>query len=114
MAAGFAAFIFSIFPMIGPHALYLVVGAVLILQGNWITGIVVLAYGLPLSLLLDYLVRPYLAGKVSTIHPLIILLGIFGGASSMGFAGLILGPITLSITIAFIKGYLKGKNAIKE
>jgi predicted PurR-regulated permease PerM len=41
------------------------------------------------------------------IHPLLILLSILGGIQFYGFAGFVLGPLTLSVTMALIDIYKK-------
>ncbi len=113
LIAGLLAFILSVIPMIGAYALYAIVGAILILQGNLFAGAGLLIYGFTIAGILDYLLRPYLTGRLSDIHPLIVLLGIFGGLISIGLAGLILGPVILLIVVALLKSTF-GKNAAKK
>jgi len=104
-----AAGILSVLPIIGPYALYLPIGAYIILSGDTTIGLSFIAYGLILGSILDYGLRPYLAGKWSEVHPLIVLLGIFGGLSLFGPAGFIIGPMLLMIIAAFFKEYGKDK-----
>lgn len=105
LLAGLVAAVLSILPIIGPYALYLPVGAYLILNGDVQIGIGLLAYGLTLGSILDYGLRPYLAGKWAVVHPLIILLGIFGGLATLGPAGFIIGPMLLVVIVTFFKNY---------
>ena len=64
--------------------------------------------GLTIGGILDYVVRPYLAGKQSQSHPLLVLLGILGGLSLIGPAGIIVGPIILLAAAATLKSVKLG------
>lgn len=109
LLAGVVTAALSVIPLVGPYALYVPVSILLILKGNVAGGIGLLAYGLIFSGILDYGLRPYLASKWSTVHPLIILLGIFGGMAALGPAGFIIGPMLLMIVVTFFKdsGFVK-------
>jgi len=108
LLAGLAAATLSFLPIIGPYALYVPIGALLILSGRPDTGIGILVYGLTIGSILDYVVRPYLAGKQSQSHPLLVLLGILGGLSLIGPAGIIVGPIILLAAAATLKSVKLG------
>lgn len=112
--AGFIVMIFSILPVVGPGTLYIPVGIWLIIQGHLETGIGLMVYGLVLGGILDYVIRPYYTGRWAAVHPLIILLGIFGGLFVLGPAGFIVGPILLLLIMAVIQGagsgFIKGKH----
>ena len=103
IAAGLIAGIFSILPSIGPFALYLPVGAYYIFSGDPVIGTGIIIYGIIIGSVLDYIVRPYLAGKWSNAHPLVILLGVFGGIAFLGPSGIIVGPIVLLIAVSLLK-----------
>jgi len=106
--AGLAAAIFSILPIVGPGTLYIPTSAVLILSGNINAGIGLLIYGLVIGNILDYIIRPYLASKELKSHPLLILVGILGGLSLIGPAGIIIGPVILLGAAAILKGVNAG------
>jgi predicted PurR-regulated permease PerM len=55
-----------------------------------------LIWGTVIVGLVDNIVRPYLVGQDVDIHPLIVLVSIFGGLLMFGAVGLILGPLLLS------------------
>jgi len=56
---------------------------------------------------IDNFLQPKLVESKTNIHPLLILLSILGGLQFYGFAGFILGPLTLSVTMALIDIYKK-------
>ncbi|MBD3263369.1 AI-2E family transporter [Candidatus Woesearchaeota archaeon] len=111
--AGFVAAILSFIPILGPYLVYLPTGAYTIISGDIIMGLGLITYGLIIGSILDYIIRPFYTGKRAAIHPLIVLIGIFGGLLLIGPAGIILGPLLLLIVIAIFKGTsfnLFGKN----
>ncbi len=93
----------SILPIIGPYALYVPLGGFLFISGNSAAGIGLLIYGLVLGSILDYGLRPYLAGQRAEAHPLVILLGLLGGLSLLGAAGVIVGPVLLLAALSILK-----------
>lgn len=100
---GLTAAVLSIIPILGPYLIYVPAGFGLILTGNTSTGLGILAYGLIIGSVLDYFIRPYFSGKKAKIHPLIVLLGIFGGLTLIGLGGIIIGPILLLGAVAVLK-----------
>jgi len=102
--AGFAAAILSVIPILGPYLIYIPTGLFMVASGDIATGVGLMTYGLALGGILDYVIRPYYTGKWAAIHPLVVLVGIFGGLILLGAAGIILGPLLLIILIALFKG----------
>ncbi len=72
-------------------------------EGLIIKGIILLLYGAFIISTIDNVVRPWLIGESSDIHPLLILIGILGGIHAMGFVGVFYGPIVLSLMILFLR-----------
>ncbi|MDD1721254.1 MAG: AI-2E family transporter [Euryarchaeota archaeon] len=64
-----------------------------------VVGVVIL-YIIP-----ELILRPYLVGKTSHIHPLLILLSFLGGGIVGGLAGFFLGPIAVGVIIAAYSVY---------
>ena len=54
---------------------------------------------------IDNFLQPKLVQSRTNIHPLLILLSILGGVKFYGFAGFILGPLTLAVTAALLDIY---------
>lgn len=102
--AGLAAAILSAIPILGPYLIYIPTGIFVAASGQIPEGIGLITYGLVIGSILDYIVRPYFTGKWAAIHPLVVLVGIFGGLLLLGPAGLILGPLLLLLIIAVLKG----------
>jgi predicted PurR-regulated permease PerM len=47
-----------------------------------------------------------------TLHPLLVLLGIFGGLASLGPPGLLVGPLLLSLAVSVLEIYRKDFSGI--
>ena len=101
--AGVIAGLLSLLPVIGPYLLYIPVAIYLFIQGDTSLAIGIALYGSIIGSLLDYAARPFLMGRKARLHPMIIFIGVFGGMSLMGLAGIIIGPIILSIATAFFR-----------
>jgi predicted PurR-regulated permease PerM len=114
LLAGFLVMIFSILPVVGPGTIYIPAGILLIIQGQVNTGIGIMIYGLAIGGFLDYVIRPFYAGRWAAVHPLVILLGIFGGLFVLGPAGFIVGPVLLLLIMAILQGagsgFIKGRH----
>jgi predicted PurR-regulated permease PerM len=111
---GLIAAILSLIPIIGPYLLYAPVGILTVMQGDVGIGIGILLYGLTIGSFLDYVVRPYYAGKWAKVHPLVLLVGIFGGMALLGPAGIIIGPILFLGITAVLKDIGGMKSEIKS
>lgn len=84
-----------------PVAIYLFFTA-----GLWPT-VGFLSWALLIVGTIDNILNPLIVGKQANIHPLLILLSILGGISFFGPAGILLGPVLVSLLIILIKIYRK-------
>jgi len=113
LIASLAAAVLSVVPILGPYLIYIPTGIYLLTSGQIALGIGLMTYGLVLGSILDYVVRPYYTGKWAAIHPLIVLVGIFGGMMLLGPSGIIIGPLAILVIIAILKGasisFVRGK-----
>lgn len=90
-------------PFIGPMMVWIPTCLILILQKNWYAAIVVLITGLIVSYLLDTILYFKILNKRTKIHPIILLMGVIGGVSTLGIVGLIAGPIILGVLIKLLE-----------
>ncbi|MCK4589361.1 MAG: AI-2E family transporter [Nanoarchaeota archaeon] len=58
----------------------------------------------------DSILRPKVIGKRAKVHPVLILLGIFGGIALFGLPGFIIGPVVLAMAGTFIDIYISKNN----
>lgn len=95
----------SMVPFIGSALGFVPVTVLLLASGqNW-QAIGVLLYGLIVVGTTDNVVRLYILEKISSVHPLITLIGVIVGVQLFGFIGLIFGPLLISLFLLIVKIY---------
>ena len=97
----------SMVPFIGSALGFVPVTVLLLASGqNW-QAIGVLLYGLVVVGTTDNVVRLYILERISSVHPLITLIGVIVGVQLFGFIGLIFGPLLISLFLLIVKIYKK-------
>jgi predicted PurR-regulated permease PerM len=97
--------IFSITPAVGAAVIWVPVSVLLLLMGKVGQGIGLLVFCAIAFIIIDNVVKPAVVGRGMTLHPLLILLGFLGGATTLGMSGLIIGPLVLSLFLAIMRIY---------
>jgi predicted PurR-regulated permease PerM len=95
----------SLIPYIGASIVWFPLGIGLLLQGEMVWGIFILAWGVGLVSLVDNIVRPIFIGNRTKMHPLPTFLAVLGGIFVFGLKGIIFGPLILSLTVTIIHIY---------
>jgi predicted PurR-regulated permease PerM len=96
----------TIAPVVGSAIVWVPVAAVLALTGHLVRALLLVGYALVVLVLgVDHLLRPLLVGRQMTLHPLLVFLGIFGGVATLGFSGLVIGPLVLAMAAALLQIY---------
>ncbi|HVN74090.1 MAG TPA: AI-2E family transporter [Methanoregula sp.] len=54
---------------------------------------------------IDFYYRPVMMGKRVAVHPVFMMIGIFGGVPFMGPVGFILGPVLVALMVTGFKIY---------
>jgi predicted PurR-regulated permease PerM len=94
---GFSALI----PVVGAGLIWLPVGIFIFMQDpTW--GIFLLLWGFFLVSLIDNLLKPIFIGSRTRMPILLIFCAMIGGANVYGVTGFIIGPILMSVLLAFI------------
>lgn len=90
----------SMIPIVGINSILVPAGIILIVMGNWISGItiILLSYG-GTTITQNYL-KPNLVGIRGGLHPAIVLISTLGGLSWMGLIGFIIGPVIAALFIS--------------
>ncbi len=92
-------------PYIGVGLVWIPITASLFIQGEWGAGIFLLIWSLVFVANIDNVVKPFLIGARTMLHPFAILLVILGGVLAFGFKGLVFGPLLLTLLLAFLHIY---------
>jgi predicted PurR-regulated permease PerM len=98
---GFAGLI----PVFGTPLAWVPAGLYLLATGPAWRGIGLLVYGVAIIGMVGHVVKPLVLRSGAQIHPLLGFLAILGGIFSFGPAGLIVGPVILSLTMSGVRIY---------
>jgi predicted PurR-regulated permease PerM len=96
----------SLVPAVGTPLVWVPVGVVRIATGHPVAGILELAWGaLVVVVLCDYVIRPKLLGPEKEMPALLTFVALFGGVEVFGLIGLVLGPIIVTLSVAILRTY---------
>lgn len=109
----------SFVPFIGSAIIWLPIGVLQIINGYfsgssseiW-KGIGLLIIGGIFISTIDNILKPMIVGKRAGLHPMLVMIGAFGGIALMGVVGIFIGPLILAFMISFIDVYKKEKKDI--
>ncbi len=102
---GILTMIFAVIPFIGPATIWGPVSIGLAINGDWGTAFLVFLWGALVISVIDNFVRPMLISQDAKLPVLLLFFGIFGGLKTYGVVGLLLGPVTIALLLAFITIY---------
>jgi predicted PurR-regulated permease PerM len=96
----------SVIPVFGTSLVWAPAAAFLLIEGHPVAAAFVVVWGLVVVMAVsDYVVRPRLVGGKQEAHPLLMLLSLLGGIKVFGLAGLIVGPVVVSLFLAILRIY---------
>jgi len=94
--------LFSMIPLIGAAAVWVVGVIYLATTAHWGKALFLLVYGTGVISTADNIVRPLvLSGRVK-LNTLLIFFSLLGGVQAFGIVGLFVGPIIVSVTTALV------------
>ena len=106
----------SLIPYVGSSIIWFPAALIIIFDGYLnmettliIKGILLMLYGIFVVGTVDNILKPKIIGDRSGLHPVLVLLGVVGGLTLLGFVGIIIGPIILAMLATFIKIYEEEK-----
>jgi predicted PurR-regulated permease PerM len=94
--------ILAVIPVLGAFVVWIPAVAFLALEGSWGNAVILAVWGMLVVGTIDNLLRPALVGKQLKLHTVLAFISVVGGLMLFGPAGLILGPVTLTITIELL------------
>ncbi|MBK7957394.1 MAG: AI-2E family transporter [Bacteroidetes bacterium] len=106
--------IVSIIPVVGTALIWLPLALYLIIMGQMQYGLILMAMGVLVITNLDNGVRLIVSKKIANVHSLIVIFGVIIGLSSIGFMGIIFGPLLLSYLFILIEIYRDEYNTKKQ
>ncbi|MFZ4629009.1 MAG: AI-2E family transporter [Blastocatellia bacterium] len=99
---GIAAGLFSFVPLVGPTIIWGPAVISLFVQGSWLKGALLLAWGAGVIGLADNVVRPFVISSQVRFYPLFVFLSLLGGVQAFGLLGLFIGPVVLALAQALV------------
>jgi predicted PurR-regulated permease PerM len=95
----------SLIPLFGTTLVWVPGVIVLIMQGRYGVAIALLAFSGIVVSSIDNFVRPIVNQRISSVHPMITLIGAFAGLRVFGLLGLVLGPLAISYFFVLLRMY---------
>lgn len=93
----------SLVPLFGSAAVWGPASVLLLLNGNWGKGLLLLAWGAGIVAMADNVIRPLVLSESTRMHGLQTFIALLGGLQAFGMIGLFIGPVVLALTIALIQ-----------
>jgi len=98
----------SLIPIGGTALIWAPTSVILLIQGAYAKGIILLAIGVFVISMMDNFLRPLLVGARTKIHPLLLFFSVLGGIQAFGMIGLVAGPLIATLCITLIEIYTQG------
>lgn len=96
---------FSLVPIFGTALIWLPAAIIMAILGSYFAAIFIFLWGLLIVSSVDNFARPYLIGGKAHTYPLLTFFVILGGLWTMGFKGIIVGPLVLMVLMSFLHIY---------
>ena len=93
----------ALLPVIGTAFVFVPAMGMLIVNGHWIKGVILLVWALAIVHPVDNVLRPYLIGGRAKLSTLYVFFALLGGLKAFGSLGLFIGPLILALTVALFK-----------
>jgi predicted PurR-regulated permease PerM len=99
---GFVIAVMAFMPVVGTWMIWFPAAVYLMIEGEWIRGIVLIVWGVFALMVLSTLLYPVLVGNRLRMHTLLVFIAIIGGILAFGTVGIILGPLIVALTVSLI------------
>lgn len=93
----------AVVPVLGAFVIWIPAALFLALEGSWGKALILTLWGMAVVGTADNLLRPVLVGKRLRLHTVLAFISLVGGLMVFGAAGLIMGPLVLTITTGLLK-----------
>lgn len=99
---GVVMFFLSMIPMAGAFLVWAPAAAFLAFTGEWGKALFLVAWGVLVVGSIDNFLSPRVVGKRARLHELLIFFSVLGGVQVFGVLGLVLGPVSVALTLALL------------
>ena len=94
---GVVMLVMSLLPVVGTGLVWGPAALILIANGTWQKGIVLIIFGVLVIGLVDNLLRPILVGRDTKMPDYLVLLSTLGGLTVFGVSGFVIGPVIAAL-----------------
>jgi predicted PurR-regulated permease PerM len=101
----------SIIPLLGPPIVWGPAALLLMLNGEWGQGVLLLAWGMTVVGLADNFLYPIVVGKYLRLHTVPLLIALIGGVVVFGAMGIFLGPVILALAFVSLQIWVERSQA---
>lgn len=91
----------SLLPAVGAFLVWGPVAIYLYTTGEWVQATILVAYGMIVIGLADYVLRPILVGRGTKLPDYMVLFSTLGGLALMGLNGFVVGPMIAVLFVSF-------------
>ena len=98
----------SFIPVGGTALIWVPASILLLAQGAFLRGIILLALGVFGISMVDNLLKPFFISTRTKIHPLLLFFAVLGGIQVFGLIGLVAGPLIVTLFLTLIEIYVQG------
>lgn len=99
----------AVVPMLGAFIVWAPAAGFLALDGHFGQALILTLWGALVVGTVDNLIRPIFVGNRLKLHTVLTFLSVVGGIMLFGSAGLVLGPIALTVTIVLLDTWSAGQ-----
>ena len=93
----------AVVPVLGAFIVWIPAALFLVLEGSWGKALMLALWGMFVVGTVDNLLRPILVGNRLKMHTVLAFMSVVGGLILFGPAGLILGPLALTVTTVLLE-----------
>lgn len=93
----------AVVPVLGAFVVWIPAALFLALEGSWGKALILALWGMFVVGTVDNLIRPILVGNRLKLHTVLVFTSVVGGVMLFGPAGLILGPVALTVTTVLLE-----------
>jgi len=98
----------SLIPIGGTALIWVPAVVILIIQGAYLKGLILLGFGIFVISLADNILKPLFISSKTKIHPLLLFFAVLGGIQTFGLVGLVVGPLIATFCLTLIEIYMEG------
>lgn len=97
----------AVLPLIGPWLVWGPMAVSLLIGGETARGIALLVLGFLVVSGADNVLRPILIAGRTQLNGLLVFISVLGGIQTMGFVGVVLGPLLVATAVGLLRGYVE-------